>query len=132
MVPSFNMNILIFFSLKLIQVAENDPDHGRHKLNIQSQNLDGQWLADKVETTDNQKNKHGKDTGILSFRQVHVQSNFFAMFSMAKQILIFWKDSECASTNKWKEKSLANEIKNKTIRKKEKEMTETCKEFEIH
>lgn len=85
-----------------------------------------------METTDNQKNKHGKDTGILSFRQVHDQSNFFDMFSKAKQILIFWKDSECASTNKWKEKSLANEIKNKTNQKKKKEMTETCKEFEIH
>lgn len=103
-----------------------------NSINIQSQNLDGQWLADKVETTDNQKNKHGKDTGILSFRQVYDQSNFFDMFSKAKQILIFWKDSECASTNKWKEKSLANEIKNKTNQKKKKEMTETCKEFEIH
>lgn len=81
-----------------------------------------------METTDNQKNKHGKDTGILSFRQVHGQSNFFDMFSKAKHFLIFLKDSECASTNKGKENSLANEIK----KKKKKEMTETCKEFEIH
>lgn len=34
------MYIMIFFSFKLIQVAENDPGQSRHKLKIQSQRSD--------------------------------------------------------------------------------------------